>query len=352
MTTFSTGAFKGAIKNIAETGEFSPVYFIYGPEERRVKDAALLLKNALLPHFGGVENYFRYQQIGSSPPEETEFSDVIAQLNTMSIFGGKKLVWVGPLKSIDNKLGNRMAEYCQNPNSNSVLLILLSPGKGDNRTLAAFERSEFSRPLLEFAQSIKLAKLTGQGLTNWLTTRFRTLDKSIDQDAAKALIELCSDDIDRLDGEVVKLACYVGDSKMVTTDDVESTVGDNKTEKIWDLTRAFGQKDLSAAQLTLASLLDSGVPAQVILKTITIELNRLAAAVEAKKMRLGQESFANKLGEPPFMVREAWANEKNWTTRQTKHALAIVLETSVTIMKSSMAPEIALNSLLVKALLR
>jgi DNA polymerase-3 subunit delta len=350
MAKLTLDKFKKAVKQAAETGEFSPIYFIYGPEERRVKDATSALKDALLSHLGGEENYFRYQRLGSNPPEEVEFSQVVAQLNTVSMFGGGKLVWLGPLESIDKKTGESIIDYCNNPNPGSSLLISYAPPKGDGRAISTFEKSKAAKELLELSQSVKIATAKGQELVRWLITRFKSFDKSIDQQAAQTLVELCSGDMDRLDGEVLKLSSFVGDAEQVTMEDIESTVGDHRTEKIWDLTRAFGQKDLRAAQGALTSLMDSGVPAQVILKTLTTELNRLAAAVEARDMGMDQGAYANELGEAAFMVREAWAGGRNWSISQAKSGLSQLLDTSINMMKSGVSPETALNSLLVKTL--
>ena len=100
------------------------VYLLYGAEPGRISDAANSLKKALLPNLGSDYDYFRYLKTGTGP-EETDIRDVIAQLNTVSMFGVGKLVWLGHLDKVDKVTEETLLSYCKDRNPQSARIITI-----------------------------------------------------------------------------------------------------------------------------------------------------------------------------------------------------------------------------------
>ncbi len=349
MARITSDKFAGLLKNGDIIKRRDAVYLLYGKEPKRISEAAHALKNAIIPELGGEDNYFRYLKAGTEP-DEADIRDVIAQLNTVSMFGGGKLVWLGLVNKVDRQMAEPLISYAKNPNPQSTLIITVSVPKESWDALAAFEKSAFLKELTAFATVVRFSTPNRNELNKWLLSRMHSSGLSIGHEAAALLIELCGHDSDRLDGEIVKLTAYAGDKKEVTLEDVEEAVGDYRTENIWGLTKAFGRLDLGEAQAALSNLLENNTPAQAILKILTIEIMRIAAALDHRLHGRNFSSFCAELGSGPFPLKDAWANSDKWTPDLARRSLRGALKAYMDIMRGGVSPETSLQAMLVEIL--
>jgi len=327
-----------------------PVYLLYGKEPERISKAAHSLKKALQSNPDSEDNYFRYLKTVSSP-DDTSIGEVIAQLNTVSMFGGCKLVWLGHLDKVDEDTEGPLLSYCKNPNPQSALIITVVFDKSSwGNPLAAFERSSFFKEMVKTSVVVQLKTVSAKDLPRWVISRFRAEDLTIDQEAIDMLIELCGQDTSRLETEIVKLSDYVGGKKNVIIEDVEITVGDFRTENIWALTNAVGRLDTAGSHAALSNLLKNNTPTQMILKMLTTEIMRIAAALDIRLKEQSFNSFSSELGGSPYPLRAAWANSAGWTPQLARRGLRATLKANMDIMKGGVSPETGLHAMLLDIL--
>ncbi len=324
------------------------VYLLYGMEAARVKSAANMIKQAVVQQLGGEQNYFRYIKPGSGG-DEPGIGDITASLNTVSMFGGGKLVWIGPLENLDKANSVALLSYIQNPNMESTLLITVVFPKDNAKALKVFENTAFVKTVsgIDSCAVVKFAPPSRSELGKWLKGRARSCNLEFDNHAEELLFELCDNDLDRLDGEVEKLASYAGANHKVTVEDVEVVVGNYQADKIWDLTRAFGRQDIVKSEAALANLLKHNVPAQMILKMLGKEIGRISAALDARTSGLDFSAYSSELGDNPYTVKEAWSAGKIWTRDQVKNCLKNVLKANMDMMRGGVSAETALYGLLI-----
>lgn len=326
------------------------IYLLYGNEAGRISDAANDLKKALLANLGSEEDYFRYLKTGTGP-EETGIGEVIAQLNTVSMFGGGKLVWLGHLDNIDKDTQRALLSYCKDPNPQSALIITLVFDKEAwGNPVAKFEKSPFLKEIVKTVVVASFRAVKGRGLRQWVTSRLHQEGFTIGEQAADLLIELCGHDTSRLGTEIVKLANYADGQKEVTLGDVEVMVGDFRTEKAWDLTNAVGRLDTAWSQAALSNLLKNNTPAQMILKIITTEIMRIATALDCRARGESFNSFCAQLGGSPYPLKIVWANSVGWTPQLTRRGLRATLKAYMDIMKGGVDPETGLHAMLLDIL--
>lgn len=341
--------FEAAIKSGAAAGDRKPVYLLFGPERKKVEDAAFALKDALAPSLGGAENNFRYSSLGSGP-DDADAQDVVAQLNTVSMFGGGKLVLLGPLPSLNKAAIGALAEYAANPNGQSTLIVAVAPPKGEGRSIAGLEKSALATEAARTGVVVHFAATREADVIKWIAQKFASYELSIAPGAADLLLELCGKDLDRLDGEIQKLAGYAAGKDKVTRADVEVSAGDWRLDKIWDFTKAFGARDLPAAQSALLNLMDNNTPSQVIVKSLAREIARIAAAADQRRSGGSMRSFSEEMGEGQFMLRDSWAASAVWSLGAAHDCLKKLLETSVDIMRGGASAETALMAFLLDSL--
>ncbi|MGK7345299.1 MAG: DNA polymerase III subunit delta [Candidatus Nitrospinota bacterium M3_3B_026] len=320
-----------------------PVYLVYGSEPRRVADAAARLKDKILPSAGG-DNYFRYTRLGDGVDDPTA-GDIVAALNTVSMFGGGKLVWLGPLESVKKDDAKTLTEYVKNPAPGSTLILTFAAPKGDRKALAAFEKTRLAKEAEAAWPVVRFTPPRGDEIFRWAEGRLRARGAAIDRPALERLMELCGRDLDRLSGEVEKLSNYADDSAKISLDDVETAVGDHREDKLWDLTRAFRQRGRKAAAAALSNLLGQNLPSQLILKVLTTELLRMAAAGSLRGRGEPFEAFAAAAGGPVFPLREAWADCGKWPREDILDGLRRIMAANMTILVKGAPPETVLAGL-------
>ena len=323
-----------------------PVYLLYGSEPGLVADAASRLKEKLIGRVG-EEGYHRYTALGPGQ-DEASAGDVVAQLNTVSMFGSGKLVWLGPLGSVKKEDARTLAAYCLDPNPRSILIISVAGAKGDNRALASFEKSELAKAAQERGTVVKFAPPRGGDAARWAKARLESEGLSIRAEAAERLVELCDRDLDRISGEIDKLVSYVGDGKDVTMEEVESSVGDHRMSKIWDLTKAVRQRSMAEATAAMENLIENNQPPQMILKILITEIMRLASARFYRDRGESFDSFTSAMGGPAFTLRDAWSAAAGWPPERVLTGLRALLAANMAVMSKGGGAETVMLPLVIE----
>ncbi|VAX22618.1 hypothetical protein MNBD_NITROSPINAE01-335 [hydrothermal vent metagenome] len=325
-----------------------PFYLLYGSEPRRIQEAANRLRS-IFTNEVGEENFFRYVGAGAGQ-DDMSSAEIVGQLNTMSMFGGSKVVWVGPIVKIDKETAKTFEEYARNPNPSSTLILSVVTGKGNAKAITAFEKTELLKAVVEKCVAVRFSAPRGEEIYKWVEGRFRRRGLSANRQAIELLVDLCDRDLDRLDGEVEKLSSYAGDEIEVTLAMVEETVGDNRTAQVWDLTRAIRKRDINMAMATLDTLMEHNTPARMILKSITKELALLSTAHSFKCEGGTYETFKSAVGGYDFILTDIWRMAERWEASFFIDGQRALLEASMNVMRSAVSPESILCSLVARLL--
>lgn len=329
--------------------ERAPLYLLFGPDIQRLNDAAMKIRDVFLPQVGGEENYFRYNRLGNGA-EEIPAAEVTAQLNTVSMFGGGKIVWVGTLESPPKDWAEDVSAYAKNPNPQCSLILTVSVHGWEKKAVDSFEKSSLVSAFSENGVAVKFAPLKMDELVKWTQSRFRAQSCQIGEEAAHRLVELADKDMDRLGGEIEKVSLYAGRGADVTLDMVEEITGDHRTESVWNFLGHFRKKNMAGSVHALESLMAQSQPPQMILKILTGEIMKIGAALEFKRRRESLESYAGALGMPSFKLKDMWADADGWSSARVKTALRAVLDASMSQMKAGVEPTTALTAMILTSL--
>jgi DNA polymerase-3 subunit delta len=317
---------------------------------QRLNTAAVKIKDLFLAHVGGEGNYFRYNNIGSGPDDATAM-EVVAQLNTISMFGGGKVVWVGTLESPPKKEeAEALASYAKNPNPQCSLIVTICVNGWKKEALASFEKSALATSFSQNGVAVKLAPLNANELVKWAQSRFRERSCQIGTEPARRLVELADNDMDRLAGEIEKVSLYAGEGNDVTLDMVEEITGDHRAKSVWDFLGHFRNKNLKGSIQAMESLMAQNLPSQMILKMLTGEIMKIGAAQESKRRHESVDFHAGAMGMPSYMVKDSWAIADKWSPKQVKTALRATLDASMSQMTAGVEPAVALTAMILASL--
>src|SRR6266704_3977536 len=232
-----------------------------------------------------------------------------------------------------------LAEYIPQLPETTVLIVL-----GD-------EELTSSSPLLKAAQEhgkvIQSTLPRGAAVENWINRRATSLGVKITSDATTILANFIGNQLRLLANELDKLATYVGPGATITVEDVRLLSTQVQEARIFDLTDALAQRNRKQALDILHDLLADGEPPLKLISTITTQVRSLVLVKELsqKGMRAGQ--IASTLGIAPFIVDKSLRQVGKFSPAQLERAYRQLLATDAALKRSRMAPEMALDLLVV-----
>jgi len=213
------------------------------------------------------------------------------------------------------------------------------------------EVMDAASPLLKAAeQAGKVIQSTvpkGQALEKWIINRAKSAQVKIAPEAATLLANFSGNHLRLLANELDKLATYAGKDATITVQDVRQLSAQVQEARIFDLTDALAQRNRKQALNILHDLLSDGEQAIALIGIIISQTRRLILVKELaqKGMRAGQ--VASTLGMPPFLADKCLRQVSNFSAIQLENAYRQLMATDASLKRSRMAPEMALDLLVV-----
>jgi DNA polymerase III subunit delta len=232
-----------------------------------------------------------------------------------------------------------LADYIPSMPDSTALIVLVD------------EVLEASNPLLKAAeQHGKVLQSTlpkGAALESWIIKRAKSIGVSITSEAAALLANFIGNQLRLLANELDKLATYVGNGATITADDVHKLSAHVQEARIFDLTDALAQRNRKQALDILHDLLTDGEPPLKLLSTITTQVRSLLLVKELAQKGMRPPQIATTLGMAPFVATKAAQQVSKFTPAQLEGAYRQLLATDAALKRSRMAPEMALDLLVV-----
>ena len=216
----------------AELGDLKPVYLIYGSEELLLERAVDRLRDRL----AAVADLDFNLETFDGP--STSADEIIGAANTMPFMSDRRLVIVHEVDKLDASGLEALAAYARDPAPFTCLVLVATKIARNSKLYRAVAASGVA---YEYAAP-KRSEYAGE-VVKMLLAR----GKRISHPAAQTLVELVGRDLRRLDTETGKLAAYVGDSSVVSEEDVSQVVAAGAAASVFELTDAVGERDTRLA---------------------------------------------------------------------------------------------------------
>jgi DNA polymerase-3 subunit delta len=191
---------------------------------------------------------------------ESEFVDVIEELQTISFFRGQKVVLLSSileLYDLNQYDQDRFISYLEKPNPDTILIMYSSKIKEDE--------SEMSKALNLYAKIIKMQDIDKKELPNLIRKNFNDDDYQINESAITELIERTNGDFQAIEQEITKLKLYAYDQKFIDVKAIRLLVSKNLDENMYELLSAILNKEKTKAIQIYYDLLVTNVqPVQII----------------------------------------------------------------------------------------
>jgi DNA polymerase-3 subunit delta len=278
--------------------ELKPAYLIAGSDRPKVDRAVARLRARFEPDAVEV------RQAADTPGE-----DAVAACNVMGLFGdGTRLVVVEGVETWKAADAKAVAEYLKAPSPGTTLALVGAELKKDGPVgKAVASKGE-----------VLVWDVTAKAIPRWIADQFKLHGATAEPEACRALADLVGDDLYELAGEVEKLATWAGGSE-VTEADVEALVAPRAESPPWDLTDAWGARDVAGVLRAAERMLDrTGDPLSRtiprLVGSLTNHVRRARTARRLEEAGMSPQEAAPMLGmRHHFPAQKLFAQVRNFS---------------------------------------
>lgn len=277
------------IKEHLAKGSILPIYILSGDEPLLMQEGADLLRNTFRKQ-GFTERELFSVESGF------DWSNLLEAGNSMSLFGDRKILEVRHDKpKFDDKAKKALQNYCDNPNPDNVLLLIIP--KQDKRS----QSTKWFQAIESKGAFIQVWPIDQKQLPQWIHQRMISVGLEPSREAVQLLAERVEGNLLAAAQEVEKLVLLRGEGPL-DVQDIEESVADHARYNLYDLVDEALKGNESHAIKMLNQLSASGTEPSVLLWAFSKELRALA----------GMSQLINSGMAPARVMQEyrIWENRK------------------------------------------
>jgi DNA polymerase III subunit delta len=290
--------------------ELKPVYLITGADRPKIQRALKRLRDRIGE--GAVELLSANDAGGE---------DAVAACNSMGLLGGgRRLVIVDDVerwKAADVKV---ITAYLASPAPDTVLALVAAELKKDSALGKACAK----------AGDVLVYDVFKKRLPEWVAKQFAERNVRVDPEAARLLVEIVGEDPDELASEVDKIATWSG-GEPVTTREIEQLAAGCAEIPGYDLTDAWGRRNLPAALVACQTLLERSGDAlsRTVPGLIGLLVGHVGRVRDCQLLAaegLSAKEAAARLKRHPFYVEKLYAQARNYDSDELREAVVRLAE--------------------------
>jgi DNA polymerase-3 subunit delta len=285
--------------------DLKPAYLIAGGDRPKVDRAVARLRGR-----------FESDAVELHDAAEASGEDAVAACNALGLFGsGARLVLFDNVEVWKAPDAKAVAEYLKSPAPGTTLALVGGELKKDGPVAKAIAGSG----------DVLIWDVQTRAIHKWLAEQFALHGAKAEPAACRRLSELVGDDLYDLAGEVEKLATWAAGDE-VTDTDVELLVAPRAESPPWNLTDAWGARDVGGVLRAAERMLDrTGDPvSRTIPRLVGSLTNHLRRARQAHRLEAAGVTSADaaaKLGIKPFPAQKLYGQVRNFSAGELDAAL-------------------------------
>lgn len=324
------------MRQIAEDikqNQFKQVYLLYGEERYLRRQYREKLREALCAGDDTMNTHF-YE--GKDVP----VGEIIDLAETLPFLAERRVIFItgsGLFKSG----GEKMAEYLTSPNETTFFVFTESE---------VDKRSKLFKTVQSKGYAAEFAAQDEKTLKRWIAGTLAKDGKRITESTVQLILSKTGTDMDNIQMELEKLACYCMDREVVTDEDVNAVCTTRISNHIFDMINAIADKKQKEALELYYDLLALKEPPMRILFLIARQCNMLLQAKELKSGGHDNRTIGSKIGVPPFVVQKYLNQAARFKTSTLRSAVQKCVEAEEAIksgrMNDMMSVEILILSVL------
>ncbi len=293
--------------NITEdikTGNFKPVYLIYGDEGYLREFNRKKLLKALVKE-GDSLNF------ASFSGKDADINEIISLAQTLPFMAEKRVVLVKDSLFFKNAC-EELTEYLADPGSDTVLIF-------DEENVD--KRGKNYKAVEKLGGTFEAAEMKEADLKNWISVYFARHGKKIREATAELLISRAGKDMEQLSSEINKLIDYAGDREIIENEDIDAICTRIPADVIFQMIDAMAYKRQREAVGLYYELLSAKQKPVGILSLIERQFRILLIVKEMSDKKYSQEEIAQAAKVRPFTIR----NYRNQAAKYSRQTMKMIL---------------------------
>lgn len=316
-----------------QKGSPQSLYLFVGEEFFLVNEALQGLKAVVLNE-GAVD--FNYDQFFAGEDDSVKIRDTIEMLPMMS---PRRLVIVRQAEAFKEKDWDILNPVIESPVDSTTLVLVAD--KIDKRK-KSFKRLE------EKAVVVELSRPYENQLGQWIEYIGAKHGLSVQPEAVALLRQLIGASLTELNNEILKLRDFLGERKVVESEDVLKVVSRSRVDSVFELTNAIGRKDRATALQTLAHLLEQGQNEVGAVAMIARHLRILSVVRDGVKEGLPTGKLCVKAGIPQFFLKDYQSQARVGSDDKINRTVHALKDTDKALKSSPVSAHIWLENFIIK----
>jgi DNA polymerase-3 subunit delta len=226
-----------------DLSDLRPVYLIHGQEDLLLERAVTRLRDRL----SAVANVEFNMDVFEGPHAEAEA--VVGAANTFPFDSERRLVIVWDVDKMGAEGVQPIVEYCADPAEHTVLVLVARKVARNTRLYKAVDALG---GVFEY-KALKRSEYPGE-----VAALFEAKGRTVDREAAEALVAAVGRDLRMLATEVEKVVAHAGDKERLTAEDIREVVAETSPVSVFEFLDALGARDCRESLRLLARLLAEG----------------------------------------------------------------------------------------------
>ncbi len=319
------------------------VYLFYGAEEYLIKYYINVITKLIVNEENSELNYIFFEG-------KTYVDTIIANCETLPIFSDKKLVIAKNSGLLKSKKGDaadtgsdkkstkdKLSEYVENiPPYTCLILVETEIDK----------RLKLINAIKKYGLIVELDFQKPADLVKWVVKVFKSYNKSIEQMPASYLVENSEYSMTELLNEIDKIVNYVGDKPQITINDIESVCNKSIKSRIFDLTDAVSEGNISKALNLLNDMAALKEPMQKVLFMIIRQIRMVYRIKLLRQKGMRDDAVAKQMGLTPFVASKVMSISRNLDINVLEKAMYYSLELDESIKTGKITDRIAIELLI------
>lgn len=323
-----------------KNNDIRPVYLFSGVEQHIKSSALQTLRARLLPE--------GFEQLNESVFEGTiSATEVIESAETLPLMCDKRLVVVkdwalllpGKAKN-ESDDAERMLSWLKSVPETCCLVLYVTDQPDTRKKLA--------KELKNLAEWVQFDLLSDADIARWLNRHLKEVGKQIDPSAVERLVFMVGRALVTLTQEISKLSAYVGDSPVITADDVEAVVTPSTECTVFQMIDCVLRRQPARAQLLLKNMLENGESRIGALAMLTRQLRMLTHIRLMRNQGMTLQEIEKKLSLNHYAATRAAEQAGKFTLESLQEGYRACVETDYAIKSGRMRDSAALDYLMLQ----
>lgn len=315
-----------------KSNNYARVYVLYG-EEAHLRNIYLKqLLNALECEDGNMN----YTAFSERPVSEEA---VISICETLPFFADRRVVLINDSGLLKDKAG-ALADYV--PELPDYCILIFSENEAD-------KRGKLYKACAAYDRAIEFSMMKEADIQTWVLKKLAANGKKIRKSVMEAFMQSAGTDLGYIDCELEKLIAYTGEREVITAEDVAAICSPVIENRIFDMTRAVSEGNVSEALDIYADLKALKEQPMHILFLLSRQFDQLLRIRMLDAEGKGQQQIADVLKMHPYAVKKNMHIARKYSPEELQRALEKMVEAEEDVKTGKITDALAAELMIISA---